>query len=186
MELDPADMTPVVNRLKRAQGQLAAVTRMIEDGQDCTAVVTQLSAVSKALDRAGFALIATSMEKCLTSPDPGLDKKEREKVFLSLAGRPRAGGSPEVQQASAGVMRTGACASPSRADGPDAPSPQVRGCARPPGPSGSRPGPPGPSAIRAGPPEPFVSIRRSAHASVSHSCSHPLSTGRRSAGGGPP
>ena len=85
MELDPADMPPVVNRLKRAQGQLAAVTRMIEDGQDCKAVVTQLSAVSKALDRAGFAIIATSMEKCLTSPDQGLDKKELEKLFLSLA-----------------------------------------------------------------------------------------------------
>lgn len=85
MELDPADMTPVVNRLKRAQGQLAAVTRMIEDGQDCKAVVTQLSAVSKALDRAGFAIIATSMEKCLTSPGQGLDKKELEKLFLSLA-----------------------------------------------------------------------------------------------------
>src|SRR5690625_6218154 len=77
MELDPADMTPVVNRLKRAQGQLAAVTRMIEDGQDCKAVVTQLSAVSKALDRAGFAIIATSMEKCLTSPDQGDRKSTR-------------------------------------------------------------------------------------------------------------
>ncbi|KHL04858.1 metal-sensitive transcriptional regulator, partial [Sinomonas humi] len=41
-------MTPVLNRLRRAQGQLAAVVRMIEEGKDCTAVVTQLSAVSKA------------------------------------------------------------------------------------------------------------------------------------------
>ena len=40
MDLNPDDMTPVVNRLKRAQGQLAAVTRMIEEGKDCKAVVT--------------------------------------------------------------------------------------------------------------------------------------------------
>ena len=85
MDLNPDDMTPVVNRLKRAQGQLAAVTRMIEEGKDCKDVVTQLSAVSKALDRAGFALIASNMEKCLTSPDKETNTKELEKLFLSLA-----------------------------------------------------------------------------------------------------
>ena len=62
MELDAASVTPVIHRLKRAQGQLAAVTRMLEEGEDCKAVVTQLSAVSKALDRAGFAIIASGME----------------------------------------------------------------------------------------------------------------------------
>ena len=49
VELDVASVTPVINRLKRAQGQLAAVTRMLEEGSDCKDVVTQLSAVSKAL-----------------------------------------------------------------------------------------------------------------------------------------
>ncbi|MEE1619287.1 metal-sensitive transcriptional regulator [Brachybacterium sp. J153] len=85
MDLNPDDMTPVVNRLKRAQGQLAAVTRMIEEGKDCKAVVTQLSAVSKALDRAGFAIIASGMEQCMTSPEADLDRKELEKLFLTLA-----------------------------------------------------------------------------------------------------
>lgn len=54
MELDSKALTPVINRLKRAQGQLAAVTRMLEEGRDCKDVVTQLAAVSKAL--AGQAL----------------------------------------------------------------------------------------------------------------------------------
>ncbi|HEY4614978.1 MAG TPA: metal-sensitive transcriptional regulator [Citricoccus sp.] len=85
MELDPADLKPVINRLKRAQGQLAAVTRMVEEGRECKDVVTQLSAVSKALDRAGFAIIATGLEKCLTSEDASMDKAEMEKLFLSLA-----------------------------------------------------------------------------------------------------
>ncbi len=35
MELDPVELKPVLNRLKRAQGQLGAVIRMIEDGQEC-------------------------------------------------------------------------------------------------------------------------------------------------------
>ncbi|MBD8029794.1 metal-sensitive transcriptional regulator [Corynebacterium gallinarum] len=85
MELEPTEIKPVINRLKRAQGQLSAVVRMLEEGAECKDVVTQLSAVSKALDRAGFAIIATGLEQCLTNPDESMDKKEMEKLFLSLA-----------------------------------------------------------------------------------------------------
>lgn len=86
-DLDPEEMAPVINRIKRAQGQLAGVLRMLEEGQDCEAVVTQLAAVSKALDRAGFAVVASGLKQCLTQ-DPsleGLDVKKMEKLFLSLA-----------------------------------------------------------------------------------------------------
>ena len=85
MELNPAELTPVINRLPRAQGQLAAVTRMLEEGRDCKDVVTQLAAVSKALDRAGFAIIATGLEQCIVQQDATMDRKELEKLFLSLA-----------------------------------------------------------------------------------------------------
>ena len=85
MQLDPTELTPVVNRLKRAQGQLAAVTRMLEEGRDCKDIVTQLAAVSKALDRAGFAIIASGLEQCIVREDTTMDKKELEKLFLSLA-----------------------------------------------------------------------------------------------------
>ncbi|BCW04919.1 MULTISPECIES: metal-sensitive transcriptional regulator [Micrococcaceae] len=85
MQLNPSELTPVINRLKRAQGQLAAVTRMLEEGRDCKDVVTQLAAVSKALDRAGFAVIATGLEQCIVQQDATMDKKELEKLFLSLA-----------------------------------------------------------------------------------------------------
>ncbi|MCC9195647.1 metal-sensitive transcriptional regulator [Arthrobacter sp. zg-Y820] len=85
MQLDPTELTPVINRLKRAQGQLTAVTRMLEEGKDCKDIVTQLAAVSKALDRAGFAIIATGLEQCLTQKDGSMDKKDLEKLFLSLA-----------------------------------------------------------------------------------------------------
>lgn len=87
MELDPATMTPVVNRIKRAQGQLAGVLRLLEEGRDCEDVVTQLAAVSKALDRAGFALVATGLQQCLAEGDgvDSVDVKKLEKLFLSLA-----------------------------------------------------------------------------------------------------
>ncbi len=87
MQLDPATLGPAINRIKRAQGQLAGVLRMMEEGRDCEDVVTQLAAVSRALDRAGFAIVATGLQECLTRGDgvDGVDVKKMEKLFLSLA-----------------------------------------------------------------------------------------------------
>ena len=84
---DAAELVKVVNRLKRAQGQLAGVIRMLEEGRSCEDVVTQLSAVSKAVDRAGFAVIVSGMKQCLTDPDAAgtLDVDKLQKLFLSLA-----------------------------------------------------------------------------------------------------
>ena len=50
-------------------------------GGGCKDVVTRLSAVSKALDRAGFANIATGMEQCLAGGEGAMDTKELEKLF---------------------------------------------------------------------------------------------------------
>ena len=87
MQLDRTEMGKVINRLKRAQGQLAGVQRMLEEGRDCEDIVMQLAAVSRALDRAGFAIIATGMRQCLTQADgeEKLDVAKLEKLFLSLA-----------------------------------------------------------------------------------------------------
>ncbi len=86
MQLDPDNVAPVANRLKRAQGQLAGVLRMLEDERDCADVVTQLAAVSRALDKAGFALISAGLEQCIRAGEDGsLDRAKLEKVFMSLA-----------------------------------------------------------------------------------------------------
>ncbi len=87
MELDPDGLTPIINRIKRAQGQLGGVLRALEEGRECEDVVTQLAAVSKALDRAGFAIVASGLQQCLASGDDldGVDAKKLEKLFLSLA-----------------------------------------------------------------------------------------------------
>jgi DNA-binding FrmR family transcriptional regulator len=87
MELPPDEMGPVVNRLKRARGQLDGVIRMLEEGRECEDVVTQVAAVSRALDRAGFAIIATGLKQCVTQEGDAaeLDTAKMEKLFLSLA-----------------------------------------------------------------------------------------------------
>ncbi|GEP46931.1 metal-sensitive transcriptional regulator [Microbacterium saccharophilum] len=81
-----AQQRKIVNRLRRAEGQLSAVIRAVEAGAECRDVVTQLSAVSKALDRAGYAIVASAMRTCLADPeDQSMTPEELEKLFLTLA-----------------------------------------------------------------------------------------------------
>lgn len=89
MDAEAQEVKKIVNRLRRAQGQLAAVVTMVESGRDCRDVVTQLSAVSSALDKAGFAIIATAMRECMAEGADAADDKptveDLEKLFLSLS-----------------------------------------------------------------------------------------------------
>lgn len=85
-----AEMRQVLNRLRRARGQIDGVIAMIEQGRDCRDIVTQLAAASKALDRAGFKIVASSLRQCLIDEEPGQEGRrmstaELEKLFLSLA-----------------------------------------------------------------------------------------------------
>jgi DNA-binding FrmR family transcriptional regulator len=87
MELPADEMVSVINRLKRAQGQLSGVVRMLEEGRECEDVVMQLAAVSRALDRAGFAVVASGLKQCMVQEGDAaaLDTAKMEKLFLSLA-----------------------------------------------------------------------------------------------------
>ena len=60
---------------------------MIEQGRDCKDVINQLTAVNRALDRAGFAIVATGLKQCLSESggQESVDLKTMEKLFLSLA-----------------------------------------------------------------------------------------------------
>jgi DNA-binding FrmR family transcriptional regulator len=86
---DDTAITEVLNRLRRAQGQLTGVISMIEQGRECKDVVTQLAAVSRALDRAGFKIVATGLRECVlgnaADGKAPMTEAELEKLFLSLA-----------------------------------------------------------------------------------------------------
>lgn len=89
MRVDETATGDVIKRLRRAEGQIRGVIAMLEQGRDCADVVTQLAAVSRALDRAGFKVIASGLQQCLTAADEGedptVDLARMEKLFLSLA-----------------------------------------------------------------------------------------------------
>jgi DNA-binding FrmR family transcriptional regulator len=89
VDVDSQTMAEVVKRLRRAQGQVGGVIKMIEEGRNCADVVTQLAAASRALDRAGFKIIATGLQQCAVDEQNGgsarTDREQLEKLFLSLA-----------------------------------------------------------------------------------------------------
>jgi DNA-binding FrmR family transcriptional regulator len=87
MQLDPDHMYAVMNRAKRAHGHLGKVISMMEEGAECEDVITQLSAVLKALERTGFQIVATGLEQCMAAGDgmESVDVKKMEKLFLGLA-----------------------------------------------------------------------------------------------------
>ena len=61
---------------------------MVEEGRDCSEVVTQLAAASRALDRAGFTSISTGRRQCVVSDDAGtrrINEEELERLFLTFA-----------------------------------------------------------------------------------------------------
>ena len=88
MRFPAEDSQDVVNRLRRAEGQLRGVQRLIEEGADCKTVITQLTAAQAALHRAGLRLMSAGMRHCLSDPEAaesdGMTAEQMEELFLSL------------------------------------------------------------------------------------------------------
>lgn len=81
----PSERAAVMNRVRRAQGQLGGVLRMMEEGRDLPEVIAQLKAVTRALDKAGFAMLAGELRaRAAAGADAG-EMAELEKAFLSLS-----------------------------------------------------------------------------------------------------
>jgi DNA-binding FrmR family transcriptional regulator len=88
--MDGEEFADVIRRLRRAQGQIGGVIRMIEDGQDCAEVLIQLAAAARALDRAGFKIISSGLCQCVLDEQAGrgqaaAERARLEKLFLALA-----------------------------------------------------------------------------------------------------
>lgn len=85
MDIPQQDLESVKKRLSRAQGQLGGIIRMVEEGRDCTEILTQLAAAQAAVSKAAFSLIASGMAHCGTDTEGMADRAKLEKAFLSLS-----------------------------------------------------------------------------------------------------
>jgi DNA-binding FrmR family transcriptional regulator len=89
MDIPSDTIDDLIKRLRRVEGQVRGVQQMLTDGRDCRDVVTQISAASKALDQAGFVLVAAGLTWCLEDPERskalGYDVSDVQKMFTKLA-----------------------------------------------------------------------------------------------------
>ena len=89
MELPAATIDDIQKRLRRVEGQVRGIQQMLADGRDCRDVVTQLSAANRALEQAGFVLVAAGLTWCLKDPArsaaQGYELADVQKMFTKLA-----------------------------------------------------------------------------------------------------
>lgn len=68
----------IENRLKRSEGQIRGVLKMLEEDKDCRDVVIQLSAIRSSIDRAIGVIVAENLKDCLAMDDLSEDEKEEK------------------------------------------------------------------------------------------------------------
>ena len=85
-EMMPADKRDQAHkRLARASGQVAGISRMIDDGRHCTEVLQQIAAVQKALDAVGNIVMRNYLERCVTTAIEGGDPLIYDELMTVLA-----------------------------------------------------------------------------------------------------
>jgi DNA-binding FrmR family transcriptional regulator len=88
MRFDSMAVPEALDRLRRIEGQVGGIIRMIEQGRDCEQVIHQIAAVGRAVDRVGLRLMASQLGRCLADQDgartDGYDEAKFERLFLML------------------------------------------------------------------------------------------------------
>lgn len=89
MEMSEQVVEDVRKRLRRVAGQVQGIERMLVEGRECRDVITQVSAATRALEQAGFRLLAANLTYCLENPEQaeadGYPLDEVERMFMKLA-----------------------------------------------------------------------------------------------------
>jgi DNA-binding FrmR family transcriptional regulator len=83
VQFPPDSHRDVIQRLRRLEGQIRGLQRMLEEGAECRDIVTQLAAAKGALDRVGFKLMSSALRECAV--DESADADELERLFLKLS-----------------------------------------------------------------------------------------------------
>ena len=88
MKPEDAEVHDILTRLRRVEGQIRGIQGMLEDGRDCSDVITQFSASMRALEQAGYRYFAKTLSACVKEPEraalEGYDPERLEKLFMQL------------------------------------------------------------------------------------------------------
>lgn len=89
MKIDDTVKADLRTRLRRIEGQVRGIQNMLDEERECRDIVTQIAAVTKAMEQVGFRMLASGLTNCLQNPDEsaaaGYSVEEVEKMFLKLS-----------------------------------------------------------------------------------------------------
>jgi DNA-binding FrmR family transcriptional regulator len=71
----------ITNRLKRVEGQIRGLQRMVEEQRDCEAILTQLMAARSALDRVGLLVADNFVQQCIMTTDGDLARERMGRIL---------------------------------------------------------------------------------------------------------
>lgn len=84
--VDPEIKRAVLHRLRRIEGQVRGVQRMVEEERYCADIITQMSSVQEALRSASRALLQNHLRHCATAAIRSGDPEEAEAMYTELVG----------------------------------------------------------------------------------------------------
>ncbi len=87
LKLTEQDKKDLINRLKRAEGQMRGVQRMIEDERDCEAILQQMTAVRSALHTASLELARTYATQCLAEAEDAEATAQAVNTLMNALGK---------------------------------------------------------------------------------------------------
>lgn len=67
--IEAEEQKKVLNRLRRTEGQIRGIQKMIEEEKECIDIITQLSAVRSSIDRAMGLIVAENLKSCFENPE---------------------------------------------------------------------------------------------------------------------
>jgi len=77
----------ITNRLKRVEGQIRGLQRMVDDGRDCEAILTQLMAARAALDQVGLIVADNFVQECVLAADADIARERAGRVLSMVFAR---------------------------------------------------------------------------------------------------
>ena len=77
----------ITNRLKRVEGQVRGLQRMVDERRDCESILTQLMAARAALDRVGLMIAENFVQECFIEDDPALARQRAGRALQMVFSR---------------------------------------------------------------------------------------------------
>lgn len=82
--VDPELQAASITRLKRIEGQVRGLQRMVEEGRYCADILTQISSVQEALRGVGKLLMRNHLEHCVTEALRSGDRLDAEQAYQEV------------------------------------------------------------------------------------------------------